>query len=56
MTFTTYWLVQLAITALTVWLGGVTGGRIKIAVATALGLGPFVAVFYLFIDTVRSLK
>ena len=56
MTFTTYWLLQLAIAALIVWLGGVTGGRIKIAVATALGLGPFVAAFYLFIDIIRSLK
>ena len=56
MTYTTYWLVQLAITALIVWIGGVSSGRTNIAVATALGLGPFVAAFYLFIDIIRSLK
>ena len=56
MTFTTYWLLQLAITALTVWLGGVSSGRTRIAVATALGLGPFVAVYRLFVELLRDLQ
>lgn len=56
MTYTSYWILQLAITALVVWVGGVRSGRTNIAVATALGLGPFVAAFYLFIETIRSLK
>ena len=56
MTFTTYWLLQMAITAMVVWVGGVRSGRTHIAIATALGLGPFVAAFYLFIETIRSIK
>ena len=56
MTFTTYWLMQLAIAALIVWIGGVSSGRTRIAVATALGLGPFVAVYRLFVELLRDLQ
>jgi hypothetical protein len=56
MTFTTYWVSQLVITAMVVWVGGVRSGRTHIAVATALGLGPFVALYRLFVETIRSLK
>ena len=56
MTFTTYWLLQLAIAALIVWIGGISSGRTRIAVATALGLGPFVAVCRLFVELLRDLQ
>lgn len=56
MTYTTFWLLQLAITALIVWIGGVSSGRTRIAVATALGLGPFVAVYRLFVELLRDLQ
>ena len=56
MTYTTYWILQLAITALVVWVGGVRSGRTRIAVATALGLGPFVAVYRLFVELLRDLQ